>query len=323
MEGLDRPKVGEWRDTKGFYGASIPLAWAQDGRRQGLKIETQRTCAANVCLPQHVAPQYGFQDFQRSLPGLKSTTPWVFKRLLKNVGHVEDPRRDIILTFKMNGEPLPADHGAPLRCLVPGVAGARSVKWLNKLIAPWHYEMSWTVGRGESRSFLILFWIFMCVTVKVRVENIWLYSMVYSISRIYHDRSNRYVFNIYIHEDAWRNPEIPILIYNYLPYLHSHICLHCQSFKFEVDMPYTGKPNTWGNAELLSLFQVASEESQSHWQQMLDMFKLKQLARWHSEDQKGYLFAWKYLETSSNKYFAQHLHSPCRVRRADWKKRYW
>lgn len=69
------------------------------------------------------------------------------------------------------------------------------------------------------------------------------------------------------------------------------ICLHCQSFKFEVDMPYTGKPNTWGNAELLSFFQVASEESQSHWQQMLDMFKLKQLARWHSEDLKGYLFA--------------------------------
>lgn len=68
MEGLDRPKVGEWRDTKGFYGASIPLAWAQDGGRQGLKIETQGTCAAYVCLPQHVAPQYGFQDFQRSLP---------------------------------------------------------------------------------------------------------------------------------------------------------------------------------------------------------------------------------------------------------------
>lgn len=53
------------------------------------------------------------------------------------------------------------------------------------------------------------------------------------------------------------------------------ICLHRQSFKFEVDMQYTGKPNTRGNAELLSLFQVASEESQSHWQQMLDMFKLK------------------------------------------------
>ena len=36
-----------------------------------------------------------------------------------------------------NGEPLPADHGAPVRCLVPGVAGARSVKWLNKLIVLW------------------------------------------------------------------------------------------------------------------------------------------------------------------------------------------
>lgn len=25
MEGLDRPKVGEWRDTKGFYGLSALL----------------------------------------------------------------------------------------------------------------------------------------------------------------------------------------------------------------------------------------------------------------------------------------------------------
>jgi sulfite oxidase len=30
----------------------------------------------------------------------------------------------------MNSNPLPANHGAPVRIIAPGIAGARSVKWL-------------------------------------------------------------------------------------------------------------------------------------------------------------------------------------------------
>ncbi len=30
----------------------------------------------------------------------------------------------------MNGQPLPADHGAPVRAVLPGMVGARSVKWI-------------------------------------------------------------------------------------------------------------------------------------------------------------------------------------------------
>jgi DMSO/TMAO reductase YedYZ molybdopterin-dependent catalytic subunit len=35
----------------------------------------------------------------------------------------------------MNGETLPADHGGPLRLLVPGWYGMASVKWLNRIEA--------------------------------------------------------------------------------------------------------------------------------------------------------------------------------------------
>jgi DMSO/TMAO reductase YedYZ molybdopterin-dependent catalytic subunit len=37
---------------------------------------------------------------------------------------------DVMLAWKMNGEPLPAAHGGPVRLLVPGWAGIASTKWL-------------------------------------------------------------------------------------------------------------------------------------------------------------------------------------------------
>ncbi len=40
---------------------------------------------------------------------------------------------DTILAYEMNGEPLPALHGFPLRAVVPGWEGAYSVKWLARV----------------------------------------------------------------------------------------------------------------------------------------------------------------------------------------------
>jgi sulfite oxidase len=49
----------------------------------------------------------------------------------------------IMLALEMNDKPLPANHGAPVRVVTPGIAGARSVKWLDSI----------TVQMQESHSY--------------------------------------------------------------------------------------------------------------------------------------------------------------------------
>src|SRR5271163_162740 len=48
-----------------------------------------------------------------------------------------------ILAYEMNYESLKRDHGFPIRVIVPGYAGARSVKWLDTI----------TVQREDSENF--------------------------------------------------------------------------------------------------------------------------------------------------------------------------
>ena len=40
---------------------------------------------------------------------------------------------DTLLAYEMNGEPLPEDHGYPLRLVVPGWYGMASVKWIRRI----------------------------------------------------------------------------------------------------------------------------------------------------------------------------------------------
>ena len=47
---------------------------------------------------------------------------------------LEKARRDVLLVYKMNGAELPAEHGFPLRAIVPGWYAMASVKWLQRVI---------------------------------------------------------------------------------------------------------------------------------------------------------------------------------------------
>ncbi|KAF2156975.1 NiaD, nitrate reductase [Myriangium duriaei CBS 260.36] len=56
---------------------------------------------------------------------------------------VMDPNRGIMLAHRMNGEMLTPDHGKPLRAVIPGQIGGRSVKWLKKLIVTKEPSDNW------------------------------------------------------------------------------------------------------------------------------------------------------------------------------------
>ena len=45
----------------------------------------------------------------------------------------EASRPDLLLAYEMNGQPLPPQHGFPLRLIVPGWYGMTHVKWLTRI----------------------------------------------------------------------------------------------------------------------------------------------------------------------------------------------
>jgi len=49
--------------------------------------------------------------------------------------HIDDPALDnAILALKMNGEPIPASHGGPVRLIIPGYYGNMNVKYVTNLL---------------------------------------------------------------------------------------------------------------------------------------------------------------------------------------------
>jgi DMSO/TMAO reductase YedYZ molybdopterin-dependent catalytic subunit len=65
-------------------------------------------------------------DFVRQVPMAKAMHP------------------DTIVAYAMNGAPIPAVHGFPLRAVVPGWEGAYAVKWLSSLrVAPADFDGFW------------------------------------------------------------------------------------------------------------------------------------------------------------------------------------
>ncbi len=64
----------------------------------------------------------------------KSTQPTERIRYARSLPLAKALQRTVLLAYAMNGEPLPREHGAPLRAIVPGWYAMASVKWLTRIV---------------------------------------------------------------------------------------------------------------------------------------------------------------------------------------------
>ncbi|MCX5414693.1 sulfite oxidase [Streptomyces sp. NBC_00059] len=79
-----------------------------------------------------------------------------------NLGRVRRPLPvakaldDVLLAYEMNGDPLPPDHGAPVRLIVPSWVGIANIKWVGDievsaepLLTPWNTGLYRLFGPGH------------------------------------------------------------------------------------------------------------------------------------------------------------------------------
>ena len=79
----------------------------------------------------------------RSIDGFTASTP---------IDALTDPDRDAILAVAMNGEPLPPEHGFPVRMVVPGLYGyVSATKWLSRMtVTTFEKDQAYWTPRGYS-----------------------------------------------------------------------------------------------------------------------------------------------------------------------------
>jgi DMSO/TMAO reductase YedYZ molybdopterin-dependent catalytic subunit len=111
---------------RSFYRPRLPGAqwgfgsvgngrWAGVRLRDVLQKAGIRSSATEILFDGADVPLGKMPDFQRTITSAKALDP------------------DTLLAYEMNGQPLPVEHGFPLRVIAPGWAGDSWVKWVQHI----------------------------------------------------------------------------------------------------------------------------------------------------------------------------------------------
>jgi len=119
--------------TQWMTGGISNGEWVGASLSDVLTLAGIRDTAASVLLVglDTESPENGFR---RVLPAEKAMHP------------------DTLLAYTLNGEPLPKDHGFPVRALVPGWVGSSNIKWLGRIVVS--SEQLWT--RNNTNSYVLI-----------------------------------------------------------------------------------------------------------------------------------------------------------------------
>ena len=101
--------------TQWEFGAVGNGRWTGVRLRDALQKAGIQESAKEVLFDGADVPLGKMPDFQRTIPTAKALHP------------------DTLLAYEMNGQPLPAEHGFPLRVISPGWASDSWVKWLQHI----------------------------------------------------------------------------------------------------------------------------------------------------------------------------------------------
>jgi len=119
--------TGNRRGEYNQFGQTAGLPW---------KNGSISTAKWKGCALRDVLEDAGISTAVCKAKGLRFVTFWGLEDY-----HVSIPLEkamaadgDVLLAFIMNGDRILRDHGAPLRAVVPGYVGARSVKWLDRIV---------------------------------------------------------------------------------------------------------------------------------------------------------------------------------------------
>jgi DMSO/TMAO reductase YedYZ molybdopterin-dependent catalytic subunit len=58
---------------------------------------------------------------------------------------------DVLLAYEMDGKPLPREHGAPVRLVMPRMYGYKSVKWVERIVVTRQPFVGYWEERGYDR----------------------------------------------------------------------------------------------------------------------------------------------------------------------------